>query len=115
MLTHATLNQFSGTEDYFFNPMFAKIRYTDGVKYVSDNGAAWLVTDALAVLAHHEKVRVEEFVAIKVKSANGAATVTYDDGNDNVLYVQQYPVTDLPAGEIKFFYTDTVLMLAGEY
>ncbi|GAG90306.1 unnamed protein product, partial [marine sediment metagenome] len=40
------LGQFTGTTQYY--RVFG-VNVTDGVKYVMDNGYAWLVTDAIAV------------------------------------------------------------------
>jgi len=114
-LTHANVSQFSGTEGYYYNPIFRQARYTDGVQFVGENGASWLVTDMLAVLIHEPKVKKEEFVSIKVTVKDGTAQVVYDDGNGKVLYKQDCPGTDFPLDELKFFYTNKVLMLASEY
>lgn len=114
MLELSTLGQFTGTEEYYSNPLFRGIQYTDACKFISDNGAAWLITDILAVLSHEKKVMREEFVSINVRVIDGGAKIIYDDGNGNVLFTQDYPITDFP-GNVKFFYTNKVLMLASEY
>ena len=115
-LTHSNLAHFSGSERLYVNPFFKAANYTEGVKFVSDNGAAWLVTDMLAVLLHHGTVKMEEFVSITIKKdSKGGAIVIYDDGNGTILYSQSYPVTDFPLDEVMFFFTNQVLMLASEY
>jgi len=43
------------------------------------------------------------------------AIMTYEDGDCKVLYRQEYDATDLSVNEIKFFYTNSMLMLASEY
>lgn len=114
-ITTAILAQFTGTEGYHFNPLFRNINYTDGVKYLSDNGAAWLVTDTLAHLVHNKKVKGQPFVAITLTTKGGKADLWLTDGNDVILANQKYSLTDLPDGEIKMFFTDGILLLASEY
>ena len=118
------LNGFNGTEQYYFNPFFKAIRYTDGVKFLSDNKASWLVTDSLSVLLHEEKVLKEYensgFISIKWLFEGTTATATYTDGNDGVLFVQEYGHTDFLnhfdiKNELNLFYTNGVLMLGSEY
>jgi hypothetical protein len=113
------LSQFSGTEEYYFNPIFRSVRYTDGVQFLGANGASWLVTDMLAVLVHEPKVKREEFVSVtittKQKDDVTTAKVVYDNGNGKIIYTQDYDGTDFPLRELKFFYTNNVLMLASEY
>ena len=114
------LGQFYGTEGYFFNPLFRSINYTDGVKYVSDNGAAWLITDILAHLAHNPKCKGQQFISAKIttNAKERTAKLVLTDGNDgpdSILDTQDYPITDLEVPEIKIFFTDGVLLLASEY
>lgn len=115
MFTQTDLDNFYGTENYFFNPLFKNWRYTDGVKFVSDNGAAWLVTDILAHLMLNKKVKNEEFLAISFKvNPDKTGTLLFDDGNDKVLLRHDYDFTDLPF-DLKFYATNNVLMLSSEY
>lgn len=112
---HSRLSHFTGTEGYFYHPLFKHINYTDGVKFLSDYGVAWLVTDTLAHLVHNKKVKGQPFVAITLTSKGGTAKLVLDDGNDKTLATQKYDFTDLPDGEIKMFFTDGILLLASEY
>jgi len=43
------------------------------------------------------------------------ATLTCDDGNGNIVYTKQIPFTDFPLQEIKFYFTDNVILLPSEY
>lgn len=105
------LEQFYGTTQYY-NVMGTRV--TDGVKYVMDNGYSWLVTDALAVLRTHPKVRGQEFVVVKmVNEANGGCSVRYEDGNGNVLYKQKYDITDAKV-DVKMYFENGVLLLPRE-
>ncbi len=115
-LTRANLAHFTGSEHSFFNPLFRKVTYTDGAKFISDNGGAWLIIDILAQLVHNKKVNQEEFVCVTLKvNTDHTAILTLDDGNNNILAKQNYPMTDFPLSEIKFFATNNMLMLASEY
>lgn len=114
--TASDLDNFYGSENWYYNPLFGKgTTYTDGVKFISDRGCAWMVTDILSVVKLEPKVKREEFVSIKfTKKADGSAEIVYDDGNGNVLFRQKYDATDCPVGEISFYYENSVLMLVTE-
>lgn len=106
---------FFGTEGYYYHPLFRSVKYTDGIKYLN-SVCGWIVTDMLAILVHHPKLKGQEFVCVKFrKNADGSAVMTYDDGNENVLHEQKYDTAIVDLTECKFFYTDGVLMLASEY
>jgi len=115
MFNAADLNQFIGTTQYYLDGITRK-KYTDGVHHVEQNGAGWLISDALIVLAMVEGVRGQPFVHIKAtpETETERARVTYDDGNDNVLHKQEYMTSDLPC-EVRMYFTSGVLMLASEY
>jgi hypothetical protein len=111
------LAQFTGSEEMHRYKLTPGILYTDGCQYLGNNGASWVVTDTLAQLAYNKKLRAEDFVAITytVDRKKGSAKAVYTDGNEKILEVQEYPITDLSVDEIKFFCTNGVLMLASEY
>jgi hypothetical protein len=115
-LTLENLGNFTGSDRSFYNPLFRKFSYTTGVKFVSDNGASWLIIDILAHLIHNKKVNREEFVCVTLKvNKDRTACLTLDDGNDIILDQQIYPMTDFPLSTVKFFATNNMLMLASEY
>jgi hypothetical protein len=108
------LAHFTGSENCYFHPLFRAMKYTDGVKYVSDNGANWLV---VAILSHVIPLmkKGEEFIVAKlVKKDNGGALLTLDDGNDNILAQQEFSLTDFPLPSIKFYAENGMLMLPSE-
>ena len=118
-LSPATLRQFSGSEDYFFNPMFRSVNYTDGVKYINQY-AGWVVTDILAHLVANPKLRGQEFISatlsITGKEGEQVGKLTLTDGDTKVLDIQEYPiVVGIPNQDILFFYTNNVLMISSEY
>ena len=103
------IGEFIGTLQYT-NVMGAKV--TDGVVYVMRNGYSWLVTDMIAIL--RMKLQNEEFCAVKLKLDGTKAKAIITDGNNKVLYSQDYSYTDAKK-EFMMFYTNGVLMLSGEY
>lgn len=111
MIQAIELAQFYGTEGYTRGHM--NVLMTDGVNYLTQYGASWLVTDATVIvkqkLAQHEFVMIEALV-----DENNTARVIYSDGNDNILHKQIYEYTDLSCN-VKMYYTNNVMMLAGEY
>lgn len=77
--------------------------------------------DEIALAQSRPKLEAEEFQVWKLAVADHSATLTCDDGNDNVLLTKQIPYTDFPLEEIKFYVADggpgntRVVMLPGEY
>jgi hypothetical protein len=108
------LNQFANGTGNHYQGMFG-ILHTDAIQYMSLNGASWLVTDMMVILKVEKKVNSQEFVTINCVVKDKKAVVTYEDGNDNVLFTQKYGYTDLGEGEYKFFFTNNVLMFSREY
>jgi hypothetical protein len=119
------LNQFTGSENYYRNGMNRNFIYTDGVKYVAEEGGAyWLVDDIAIANAFDPKLKEEGFQSwILTKEENDSARLTADDGNGNILYSKKIDFTDFPLDEIKFYVVDALefgkntimLMLPSEY
>ncbi|MEM0133656.1 MAG: hypothetical protein QXU18_00295 [Thermoplasmatales archaeon] len=107
------MKNYTGTQVYHRN---MGLNLTDGVKYVMDNGYAWLVTDAAAIVIMEPKVKAEDFVAIDLKPGNGNADVVYTDGNGHELFRQHYDWTDAKK-EVTLYFSrlDLVMLLPTEY
>ena len=114
MFIENDLQMFTGTDNYYFNPLFKSIKYTEGVKYVSDYGAGWLVTDILGYLCS-KKLKSQEFLSITFEKKVDKGTLFFHDGNGNLLGKHKYDYTDFPIPSLKMFCYDNVLMLASEY
>lgn len=123
------LSNFHGTENYYFHPIYkamgCKVVYTDGVKYVANNGADWLLNMILSIFITSDKIKKAikkdgdyqyYFFGIELKvNKDTSAVLTFDDGNDNIIVSEKIPYANLPMPGIKFFLTDDVLMLRSEY
>ena len=107
------MGYFTGTEAY--HNIWLNVLGTDGIAYVMKNGYSWAVTDACAVLRKEEKVRNEEFVAVKLQlPGDGTAKMVYENGDEKVLFTQKYGFTSARR-EFIMYYTDGILLLSGEY
>jgi len=114
------LDSYTGTQSYYW---MHKRRVTDGIRYLMENGYHWFVSDALINCIHHDKLKNQHFVTIKLKrtdireSKGGVwcqAEVEFSDGDGKILLVQKYPICDARR-DLTLFYIDDVLLLAGEY
>ena len=85
---------------------------TDGIGYIMKNGYSWLVTDMIVMIK--AKFKDEEFLAVKLKIKDNKGIATIEDGNDKVLYSQEYKYTDAKR-DLTLFCTNNVLMLSNEY
>ena len=114
------LNSYYGTQNYY---QYMGVLFTDGIRYIMENGYSWFVTDAIAVIVAHQKIRRhlqnDDFLTIKLKlnkdeDGYTTADMIFEDGNYNELYRQHYDFTDAKK-DLKLFYTGNVLMLSSEY
>ena len=107
MITSNELSQFYGTEKWY-RTQNRRILATDGIKYLCDNGAGWLVD---AVLSYQpellKRTRCQEFQlwTLKVKADKTAVLTCQEDSNLPNLVEQKIEYTDFPleiAGEKGF-------------
>ncbi len=110
------LVQFIGTTVWYKHSLVKNVTYTEGVRYVALNGGAYWLIDEIAFAQTERKVSEELFQMwiLKVDSQQ-AATLTCEDGNGIQVYERLIEYTDFPLPEIKFYYTNNVIMLPSEY
>lgn len=108
MLNESDLRQFTGTEQWYRHPLVRFVLYTDGMKYVADQGEAYWLLDAVASHQINPKVRnnnrLQRFQlwTLKVKDHKAVLTCQEDDGEKNVVS-QVIEYTDFPLSEIHFY------------
>ena len=108
MLTKNSLSHFSGSER-FFSHWTNRLVYTEGVRYVAENGGAHWLIDAIASHQHEckKKELLKDFQVWRLyrdKLINRKAHLECLDGNsDKTLIHQEIPYTDFPLDEIKFY------------
>jgi len=107
------LGGFIGTQCYY-NVLGTRV--TEGVKYIMDNGYAWLVTDSLAVIKCRADLRGQPFLVVRLTLTEDGnrAYMTIDDGNDHILYTQYYEYTDAKR-DVKLYWENGVLLLPSEH
>ena len=113
----ADLHQFTGTTQWFRHGLNRKVLYTEGVQYVAEQaGAYWLVDEIVLAQAYEKAVQATPFQVWRliVKDDN-SATLFCEDGNGIGVYRKAIAFTDFPAQGIRFFFTDSVLLLPSEY
>ena len=116
-LTEADLRQFTGSENWHRHAINGNVLFTDGAKYVADQGGAYRLLDAIAIAQRYEKyVAGEPFQVwtLRVRSAR-TATLVCSDGNDNIVYTQHVEFTDFPLDEITLYFSSNVIYLPSEH
>lgn len=112
------LQQFIGTERYYYADRYNWLAYTDGVKYffekAGSHGAYWLLDWFGGFLKDLRKKN--EFMTIDVTVKNDHTfKFKVTDGNEKQLLERGDSFTDLPAGIWRFYCQNGVLMLTSEY
>jgi uncharacterized protein DUF6876 len=116
-LTAAVLSQFTGSENWYRHGINRKVTFTDGAKHVADHGGAYWLIDEIAIIQPYDKrVAAEEFQVWKLKvRTDHTATLSCEDGNDNVVFTKEIEFTDFPLDEITFYFANNVIHLPSEY
>jgi hypothetical protein len=109
------LSNFIGTESYHKISLYPNVNLTDGITYVMRNGYLWFITDMLAVIKTKKEIINQDFLSIKlVINDDKTAIAEITDGNEKVLYKQEYKWTN-GKKNLNLFFTNNVLMLSQEY
>ena len=115
-LSEADLMQFTGSENWYRHALNRNVLFTDGAKHVADEGGAYWLLDAIAICQRYEKrVAAAGFQVWKlVVRPDRTATLTCQDGNDNVVYTQQLEFTDFPVETMTLWFENNVIYLPSE-
>ena len=116
-ITHENLSHFWGSEQLFFHPLFRGIHYTEGVRFLNNNGAGWLIEMILGtILGAPKHAKKHEFIHVRlwVNVTSKIGTLKFDDGNGKVFYSKDIEYTDFPLPEISFYIENNVMMLPSE-
>jgi hypothetical protein len=111
------LESFTGTENHYKR---LGILYTDGVKYLADEGEAYWLIDAIASCQFSPTVKNDpmlqeiQFWNLQVKPDN-SAVLTCERDEDDIALTQDIPYTDFPLENVRLYLANRVLMLPSEY
>jgi hypothetical protein len=117
------LDQFICTQNYYSNKNYPFL-YTDGVKYLAENGAYWIL-DAIAswqselIIKSNQDLSRIQFWKLKV-SPDSSAILICERDLDEIVITQKILLTDFPLPEITLYLCDMrigqgVLILPSEY
>lgn len=104
------LRQFTGTENYYSNPLYP-FKYTDGIKYLAENGGAYWLLDAIAswqkepIIKSNSDLSQIQFWKLKVNPDNSACLICERDLDEAVI-TQKIPFTDFPLRDITLYLCD---------
>jgi hypothetical protein len=92
------------------------VLFTDGAKYIADEGGAYWLLDTIALLQlSNKRIGAEEFqVWLLAVRPHRTATLTCEDGNYNVVYTKQLEFTDFPVPEITLWFENKTIYLPSE-
>jgi hypothetical protein len=109
------LKQFTGTEQWYRNPLFPKYLYTDGVKYLAEQAGAYWLIDYIFSKQNLRTIQEQGFQVWKLIVDDGRAIIKVEDGNENLIKEFKISYTDFPLKEFSLWFTDSVLLLPSEY
>ena len=114
-LNENTLQQFTGSENWYLHGINGNVSFTDGAKFVADEGDAYWLLDTIAISQQDPRVKAEPFQVWKLRvQSDRSAILVCDDGNYNVVYLQRIPFTDFPLDEIDLWFENNVIYLPSE-
>ena len=116
-LDKANLMQFTGTEYWHRHGLVRTVLFTDGAKYVADQGGAYWLLDEIALTQKFEKnVSGEEFQLWRLTvKEDQTATLVCEDGNGRVVFSKPIPYTDFTLKEISLYFINNTILLPSEY
>jgi hypothetical protein len=111
------LQHFTGTENWYRHSLNRTVLYTDGVKYMAEQGGAFWLVDEIALAQRFEAcLQNEHFQVWQLKvNDNNTATLTCEDGDDLTLFSKGISFTDFPLPEIILYFCNNVILLPSEY
>ena len=110
------LKNFTGSEQVFYNPLFRKFRYTEGVKYLAQEANCYWLLDYIFSNQHSKTLQQTPFQVWSLKVAkDNTATITVEDGNKNQVKSFKLEFTDFPLEQIDLWFIEGTLILPSEY
>jgi len=108
------LSQFTGSENSYYHPMFEAYRYTDGIRFLAQNAGCYWLLEHILIHQSLPEIMKEEFQVWKITVEDSKATITVDDGNDNIVKKWTDIFTDFPLDEISLWFENQTLFLPSE-
>jgi hypothetical protein len=111
------MSQFYGSEHWYRHGLVPRIVFTDGAKYVADAaGAYWLLDEIALAQRFVREVAAEEFQVWKLTvKPDNSATLSCEDGNDNIVFSKVIEFTDFPPEGISLWFENNTIYLPSEH
>jgi hypothetical protein len=116
-LSKSDLAQFTGSDNWYRHGINRNVLFTDGARHVAEHGGAYWLLDEIAIIQPYNKaVAAEEFQVWKLAvRPDRSATLTCDDGNENIVFTKEIEHTDFPLDEVTLYFANNVIHLPSEY
>lgn len=112
----AQLHQFTGSQTFYRNPLFPDYLYTEGARFIADEGGAYWLIDYVFTQQAREVLKEQPFQVWKITvQENESAVIMVEDGNQGELARFEIAYTDFPLEEFTFWLVDKTLLLPSEY
>src|SRR5215813_11548450 len=101
-LTDADLQQFTGTEHWYRHGLNRAVLFTDGAKYVADQGGAYWLLDEIALAQRYDKRMAAEGFQVWTLTVHPdrTAVLVCEDGNGREVRRKTIAFTDFPAASV---------------
>lgn len=110
------LKLFTGSEQFFRNPLFRKFVYTEGVQYLAEKAEAYWLIDYVFSNQLDEEIKLQEFQTWKIKvNDDNTAMIRVEDGNCNLVKEFELTFTDFPLKEFTLWFSNNTLLLPSEW
>jgi len=112
------LDQYMGTDQYYYNPLYPSMKYTDGVLALAELAEANWLLDLIGIEYFPQqcnRVIDYNFVVLSLIVKEGQASLKVTDGNFNPYEHRAIGPTDFPEGTWDLWLIRGVLILPSEY
>jgi hypothetical protein len=102
---HVALENFTGSHNlYFRETPTRRIEYTDGIRFLQQNGCMWLIDEIASYQTKQFKsLDNRQFWKLRVDLETHSAKLICDDGNGNVRVTQEIEFTDFPLSKLDIY------------
>lgn len=110
------LRHFTGSEQFYHNPLFKGFVYTEGVQYLAEKASAYWLIDHIFANQMLDVLKAQPFQVWNIiVHENASAIINVEDGNKNKLTFFTLGYTDFPLQEFSLWLVDRTLLLPSEY
>ena len=115
-LDPAVLAQFTGSEHWYRHGLVRDILFTDGAKYVADQGGAYWLLDEIALAQRFEKAGCRRGIpGLEAhRQARPQRHLRLRGGNGRTVFEKAIQYTDFPADGVELWFENNTIYLPSE-